>query len=72
MGDGYGTNVMMKTKSLNHLLRAKREAEEAGLFTALIEEDMYPIPGTKTITALGIGPAIKNQVYVITKRFNLL
>jgi len=72
MKGSYGTNVLMRTRSLHHLLRAYEEAKAAGLFCYLIEEDLYPNPGTETITALGIGPATREQTDRILKRFNLL
>lgn len=72
MGDSYGTNVIMKTRSLHHLLRAHDEAKKAGLFTILTEEDLYPFPGIKTITGLGIGPATREQTDKIVKRFSFL
>ena len=72
MGESYGSNITMQTRSLHHLLRAYDEARAAGLFCCLTSENMYPIPGTDTITGLGIGPARRSQTDRILKRFQLM
>lgn len=71
MGDSYGTNIILHTRSLHYLLHAYEEAKQAGLYCALIEESMYPVPGEKTPIGLGIF-GTKNQTKKILKRFNFL
>lgn len=74
--DGFGTNVCLKSKNLNHLNRAYHEAMDAGIPCALIEDSGHIMPphfdGSPIITALGIGPATREQVNHITKRFNCI
>lgn len=69
-----GTKVCLSCKKLNHLLKAKSEAESAGIpFYLVVDsgcENFYN--GEPTITALGLGPATKDQIQHITKKFNLL
>lgn len=71
-----GTNVVLKSKNLNQLERAYREAKAAGIPCVLIEDEGHVMPpffdGSPIITALGIGPATREQVQHITKKFNLL
>lgn len=73
---GLGTKVCLVASSEFRLLRAYEEARQAGLPCALIidQHHVYPphFDGSPIITALGIGPARKDEVRSITKRFSLL
>jgi PTH2 family peptidyl-tRNA hydrolase len=76
LGDRHGTKCVLKAKNLNQLLRAKEEAERAGLPCALITDSGHILPphfdGNPIITALGIGPARRSDIHHITKRFSSL
>lgn len=69
-----GTKVCLTAKNLNQLLRAKQEAEAAGIPVYLVTDSGCEnfFGGQPTITALGLGPACKDQIKQITKRFQLL
>lgn len=69
-----GTKVCLVAKNLHHLLRAKDEAEAAGIPTYLVTDSGCKnfFNGEPTITALGLGPATKSQINHITRRFNLM
>jgi peptidyl-tRNA hydrolase len=71
-----GTQVILKARNTHALMRAKHEAESAGLIHSLvIDEDHVLMPlfdGSPVITALGIGPCTKDQAHMITRRFELM
>jgi len=69
-----GTKVCLAAKNLHSLLRAKEQAEEAGIPTYLVTDTGCAnfFNGEPTITALGLGPATKAQIKHITKKFELL
>jgi PTH2 family peptidyl-tRNA hydrolase len=69
-----GTKVCLRAKNLDHILRAETEAKTAGLSTFLVTDSGCPnfFNGEPIVTALGIGPATKEQTKQITKRFQLL
>lgn len=69
-----GTKVCLSCKNLSQLLRAKEEAEAVGIPVYLVTDSGCAnfFNGEPTITALGIGPATKEQVKHITKRFQLM
>jgi peptidyl-tRNA hydrolase, PTH2 family len=73
---GLGTKVCLVASSEFRLLRAYEEAQRAGLPCALIIDRHHVLPphfdGEPIITALGIGPARRDDVRAITKRFSLL
>ncbi len=68
-----GTKVCLQA-TLSELLRAKAEAEAAGLPTFLVIDSGCPdfFEGRPTITALGFGPATKNQRPKFIRRLKLL
>ena len=74
--DFLGTQIILKAKSEQYLLRAHEEAKRAGLITSLIIDRNHIMPphfdGSPIITALGIGPCTKEQAHAITKRFDLI
>jgi peptidyl-tRNA hydrolase len=69
-----GTKVCLKARHIEHLLIAEGAARHAGLPVFRVVdsgcEDFYG--GEPIITALGIGPATKEQVHRITRKFQLL
>ena len=71
-----GSKVSLKAKNANQLVRAYREALEAGLPCALIVDQHHVMPphftGEPIITAVGIGPCTQAEAKAITKRFNCL
>lgn len=73
--DGPGTKVCLVSRGLDDLLRVYEEAQHAGLPCTLIEDSGHVMPpyfdGSPIITALGIGPATREQVGQLTKKFNL-
>ena len=71
--DPPGTKICLQTR-LNKLLRAKAEAELAGLPTFLVVDSGCPdfFEGRPTVTALGIGPASKSQLPNFIQKLNLL
>lgn len=69
-----GSVVVLKAKNLGQLERARDQAEAAGLPTALFADREHVIPGTAfdgspVVTALAIGPATREAMREITKRF---
>lgn len=75
-GTGNGTKICMYAKNLGQLLRAYREALEAGLPCELIIDRGHVLPphfdGQPIITALGIGPCFREEAAHITKRYTLV
>ena len=69
-----GTKVCLKVKSLDKLLQAEQQAKEANIpyFRVVDSGCANFFNGEPTITALGIGPATKQQIQHITKKFQLL
>ena len=72
----HGIKVIMRARSLVHLERAHDEARAAGIPAALITDLGYfgvaeGLEGKATITALGIGPARRDEVRDILKRFQV-
>lgn len=74
--DGMGTNVVLKSKSLNHLERAYHGAQAAVLPCVKIVDEGHIMPphfdGSPIVTAIGIGPCRRDEVHHITKKFNLV
>lgn len=68
----HGIKIAMTAKNLGSLQRAYEQACELGIPCALITDLGYTqFEGQPTITALGLGPAKKSEVYQITKRFQM-
>ena len=74
--DGMGTNVVLKSKNLNQLERAHRDAMAAGLPCVLIDDEGHIMPphfdGNPITTALGIGPCKRADIHHISKKFSLV
>lgn len=71
--DGMGTKVCLSA-NLVSLFRAEYEAQQAGIPTfKVVDSGCADFFGGKPIvTALGIGPARKEQIQHITKKLKLL
>ncbi len=69
-----GTKICLCVDTLDQLLNAEQQAKEAGLsFFRVVDSGCKNFfNGEPTITALGIGPATKNQIKHITGRFKLM
>lgn len=69
-----GTKVCLTAKSLDRILKAKEMAEAAGIPSFLVTDSGCSnfFDGKPIITALGLGPATKDQIKHITRRFQLL
>lgn len=74
-GTGNGTKIIMYSKNLGQLIRAYRDCLEAKIPCDLIIDRghiMLPhFDGKPIITALGIGPAYKDEISHITKRYTM-
>ena len=68
-----GTKICLSA-DLAGIKRAQAELQEAGIPHYLVVDEGCPnfFGGQPIITALGFGPAIREQAKPITKRFNLL
>jgi len=69
-----GTKICLKVSSLSELHRIAYEAKAAGLSTYVVVDSGCPnfFGGESTVTALGIGPATKEQIQHITNKLKLL
>lgn len=69
-----GTKIALKCPSLEHLLHFEELAKEAGLPFFRVIDSGCPnfFNGEPIVTALGIGPARKEQIKHITKKLQLL
>jgi PTH2 family peptidyl-tRNA hydrolase len=69
-----GTKVCLKAESLGQLLLAENAAKEIGIpYFRVIDsgcEDFYG--GKPIVTALGLGPATKEEIQNITSGFKLM
>jgi peptidyl-tRNA hydrolase, PTH2 family len=71
---GMGTKICLKAKNLIDIFKAENDAKESGIphFKVIDSgcENFYE--GKPIVTALGLGPATKEQINEITKKFKLL
>ena len=69
-----GTKVCLSCKNLDKLLRAEKEAQASNISTFRVVDSGCEnfFEGKPIITALGLGPAAKEQIQHITRRFNLM
>jgi PTH2 family peptidyl-tRNA hydrolase len=74
--DPPGTKVVLSARSLDDLLDLARQAEDEGLPCALITDHGHVLPphfdGGEVITALGLGPATRDQIDHLTRRYKLV
>lgn len=75
-GTGNGTKICMSAKNLGQLIRAYRDCISAKIPCELIIDRGHILPphfnGDPIITCLGIGPAYKEEIAHITKRYTLI
>jgi PTH2 family peptidyl-tRNA hydrolase len=75
-GSGNGTKICMYAKNLNQLIRAYRDCQSLNIPCELIiDRGHILLPhfnGKPIITGLGIGPAFKEEMTTITKRYTML
>lgn len=73
VADPPGTKVCLHGP-LRALLQAEEAAKAAGIPCFLVVDSGCPdfFDGEPTVTALGLGPATKDQIQHITRRFNIL
>jgi peptidyl-tRNA hydrolase len=69
-----GTKVCLQARNLDQLLRAEQLARDAGvsIFRVVDSGCENFFGGQPIITALGIGPATKEEIQHITKKLKLL
>lgn len=69
-----GTKVVLRARNLSALERVQEQAENAGLTTFLVVDSGCPNfhGGQPIVTALGLGPARRDEIHTITKRLQLL
>lgn len=74
--DPPGTKVVLRGRNLSDLQRAQYECEQRGIPTALITDQGHILPphfdGSPVITALGFGPATREEVGRLTRRYALV
>jgi peptidyl-tRNA hydrolase, PTH2 family len=70
--DGIGTKVCL-SGDLKSILRAKHKAEMLGIPHFLVVDSGCPdfFNGQPTVTALGIGPAVREKITPVTGSFQL-
>ena len=75
-GTGNGTKIFMYAKNLGQIIMAYRNCQQDNIPCELIIDRghiMLPhFTGEPIITALGIGPAHKDEIAHITKKYTLL
>lgn len=68
-----GSAIVLRAKNLSQMLKAKEEAEAKGLPCALFSDSGHILlphfTGEPIITALSIGPALREDIHPITKKF---
>jgi PTH2 family peptidyl-tRNA hydrolase len=69
-----GTKVCLQARNLDQLLRAEQSAREVGLSIFRVVDSGCEnfFGGQPIITALGIGPATREEIQHITKKLKLL
>lgn len=74
--EGHGTKVILEAKGLIDLIYLHGQASAAGIPCALITDSGHVMPpyfdGKPVVTAVGIGPATRDEVHHLTKKFNLV
>tara|TARA_B100001750_G_scaffold202403_1_gene177660 strand:- start:598 stop:960 length:363 start_codon:yes stop_codon:yes gene_type:complete len=64
--------VALKVQSLEHLLDIQKEVQKKGIFCYLVQDKGLTQVDEGTITCLGIGPAVVDEIDEITKELKLL
>jgi PTH2 family peptidyl-tRNA hydrolase len=72
----HGTKVVLAVPNEEMLRAIQSQVLSTGLPCALIEDSGHVMPphfdGSPVVTALGIGPALRNEIHPITKRLALV
>ena len=69
--NGSFTKVVLYCNSLEEILEVKKKADDAGLLTALIEDEGRTVFNEPTVTCLGIGPDFSDKFTGITDHLKL-
>ncbi len=64
--------VVLKVEDLNELLKYKREADDLGIVTALIEDAGKTVVKAGTITCLGIGPDKEEKIDKVSGKLKMM
>ena len=64
--------VALKVQSLDELLEIQKNVKKKGIFCYLVQDKGLTQIEEGTITCLGIGPALTNEIDEITKELKLL
>jgi PTH2 family peptidyl-tRNA hydrolase len=76
VADPPGTKVVLRAKSLYELERTRYECDRLGIPHALITDSGHVLPphftGAPIVTALGFGPATRDEVGRLTRRLALV
>ena len=74
-GDGIGTKVVLAAQTERDLLVIKEEADQRGIPWALIIDSGHILEphfdGNPIVTAIGLGPARRQEINDLTKKFKL-
>jgi len=74
-GTGEGTKIVMYARSLQRLIRAYRDMQNAGLPHHLVIDRGHTLlphfTGEPVVTALGIGPVYRDEVEGTMKRYTM-
>jgi peptidyl-tRNA hydrolase len=72
----HGTKVVLGAKSLDQILSTYELVRSVGIPCTLITDSGHVMPphfdGEPVVTALGIGPALREEIRHITKKFQLV
>jgi len=76
IGSGNGTKICMYAKNVGQIIRAYRDCRAAGIpCEIIIDRGHVLLPhfdGNPIITAIGIGPASRDEAQHITKRYTMI
>ena len=74
--EGLGTKVCLSANNLQELLVAFTHAKKLNLPCSIIEDSGHVMPpffdGSPVITAIGIGPCLREEIECVTKYLKLL
>ena len=73
---GLGTKICLAAKNLSHIKQVHEQAQAMGIPCSLIVDSGHVLPphfdGNPIVTALGIGPCTRQEIYQITGMLKLL
>ncbi|MBI2558900.1 peptidyl-tRNA hydrolase [Candidatus Woesearchaeota archaeon] len=67
-----GKKIVLKVKDEKELLKYKQMAEDSGLKTALIKDAGHTVLEPGTITCLGIGPDLEEEIDKISGKLKMI